>query len=219
MAKLQKISLVKVVNLFFDNFAGQRKRSVKQTAMEKKVKKFTVAARVVAVLIILISAGAGYGFAWRTFVRWWEPLAWGVGFGLAFGPFVKRMFVGGLALGPRMALVASVVSVAALCYGGLMTVNYCLSDESTIHQIDVVVTAKYSEERTRYRRIGRNRVVADGKYKSYYLTLSFENGATRELPVSVSVYSSSRIGSVRHYDLADGFFGYPVFRNHIDREQ
>lgn len=188
--------------------------------MGKKGKNFTVAARVIVVLLVLISAGVGYGFAWRTFVRWWEPVAWAVGFGLAFGPFVKRMFVGALALGPRMAMVASVVSVAALCYGGLMTVNYCLSDDSTLHPIDAVVTSKYSEERTKYRRSGRRgRSVPDGKYNVYYLTLTFDNGATRELPVSASIYSATRIGSVRHYDLGKGFFGYPIFKKHVEHEQ
>lgn len=194
-------------------------KRVKLTAMEKNGKKFTVTARVIVVLLVMISAGAGYGFAWRTFVRWWEPLAWAVGFGLAFGPLVKRFFVSRLTLGARMALAASVVSVAALCYGVLMTVNYCLSYDSTLHTIDAVVTAKYSEERTKYRRSGRRgRSVPDGKYNVYYLTLTFDNGATRELPVSASVYSGTRIGSIRHYDLAEGFFGYPIFKNHVDHE-
>ena len=133
-----------------------------------------------AVLLTLGAAGAGYAFAWRTFVAWGEPVIIALCLGSALGSVLSRRIGKCLEIRSRwLAVTASVVMMSAVCYGALMTLNYTLADKSTATPIEATVIGRHTEERTKYRRSGRNRVRADGHYKVYYVTVKFDNGATR----------------------------------------
>ena len=179
--------------------------------MGKLGKKSVVTARVIVLLLILGSMMTGYVFAWRTFIQWWEPLAWAVGFGVAFGLWTKTVFGRLLAFKTAIASIAAIATFTVLSYGAMMSLNYCLADKTDVQSIEATVTAKHSEDRTTYRRAGRNRYRPDGTYKVYYLTVTFDNGTVRNMPVSASTYTDTRIGSKQQYNLAKGFFGYQIF--------
>lgn len=165
-----------------------------------------------AVFLTLGATAAGYAFAWRTFVVWWEPVVIALCLGTALGSFISRRF--GKVLEIRnhfLAISASALMMSAVVYGALMTLNYTLADKSTETPIEATVIGRHTEERTKYRRSGRNRVRADGHYNVYYVTVRFDNGATRDFPVSASAYTRTVIGSKRRFSAFDGFLGYRIF--------
>lgn len=177
-----------------------------------KSSKATTWARVLTAVIAVIGAGAGYAFAWRTFVQWWEPVLLALGLGIGIGLWIKGGFAKFLSVRNKVWAVTLVSLVmTAICYGGLMSLNYCLADKQHAHDELATVTAKFSEERTRYRRLSRNRMIPTGKYKVYYVKVKFDNGAVRNLPVDVGAYTRARTGEKRHFTVAKGFLGYSVF--------
>ena len=180
--------------------------------MEKKSGKSKTWAWVLTTLVTLGAAGAGYAFAWRTFVQWWEPVLLAFGLGTGFGLWVKSGFAKFLALRSKgLSMAVASVAMAAICYGGLMSLNYCLADHNHSHDELAIVTAKFSEDRTRYRRVGRGRMIPAVTYKVYYVKVEFENGAIRNLPVSAGAYTRARVGEKRHFSVTKGFLGYSVF--------
>ena len=180
--------------------------------MEKKSGKSKTWAWVLTTFIALGSAGAGYAFAWRTFVQWWEPVLLALGLGAGLGLWVKGVFAKLLSIkGKIVSLAVASITMGAICYGGLMSLNYCLADHDHAHDELAEVITKFSEERTRYRRAGRNRMVPSGTYKVYYVKVKFENGAIRNLPVSAGAYTRARVGEKRHFSVTKGFLGYSVF--------
>lgn len=181
--------------------------------MVKKGSKATTWARVLTALVAVIGAGAGYTFAWRTFVQWWEPVLLALGLGVGIGLWIKRGFAKVLSIRNNgLAVAIASIVMWAICYGGLMSLNYCFADKANAHDEYATVTAKFSEERTRYRRLSRNRMVPSGTYKVYYVKVRFENGAVRNLPVDAGAYTRARIGTQRHFTVTKGFLGYSVFR-------
>ncbi len=172
------------------------------------------------VFIILAAAGAGYAFAWRTFVVWWEPLVIAVCLGSAIGSLLSRKFGRLLGTSSRpTAIAASMLTMSAVIYGAMMTLNYTLADKTTEIPIEATVICRHSEERTKYRRSGRNRMRADGHYKAYYITIRFADGTTRDIPASAGNYTRTVIGSKRHFTAYDGFLGYKIFSPDSPRDQ
>lgn len=167
---------------------------------------------VLTVFVALGAAGAGYAFAWRTFVQWWEPVLLALGLGAGIALWIKGGFAKLLAVRSKiLSLVIASIVMGAICYGGLMSLNYCLADHDHAHDEIAAVTAKFSEERTRYRRVGRNRMAPAGTYKVYYVKVRFDNGAVRNMPVDAGAYTRARIGEKRHFAVTKGFLGYTVF--------
>ena len=180
--------------------------------MVKKNGKSKTWAWVLTTFVALGAAGAGYAFAWRTFVQWWEPVLLALGLGMGIALWIKGGFAKLLAVKSKaLSLVIASLVMSAICYGGLMSLNYCLADHDRSHDELAEVTAKFSEERTRYRRVGRGRMVPSGTYKVYYVKVRFDNGAVRDLPVTAGAYTRARVGEKRHFAVTKGFLGYTVF--------
>lgn len=179
---------------------------------ESKI-RFLKQRRLIVGLVALLAAMAGGGCAWNTFVAWWEPVLWGVGLGVASGLMLRRAFGRLLALSGRLSsTLCAVVTMSALSYGAIMTVNYFGADDSRAVTVDAIVKTKFSEERTRYRRAGRGHTIPAGKYNVYYLRLEFPDGSTRDLNVNASTYVNTRRGAKKQFEVSDGFLGYKVFR-------
>lgn len=175
--------------------------------------KWQTTGRIATAIVALTSAGIGYGCATHTFVRWWEPIMWALGIGLASTPMVMKFFAGCLSVKSKwLCMTVSLAFAAAIAYGALMSLNFFLSDRTSAVETTAVVTSKYKEQRTRYRRIGRNRRVADGTYDVYYITTRFDNGIVRDFPVSAQSYANARQGDKKKFTLEKGFFGYTVFK-------
>ncbi len=179
--------------------------------------KKLIALRVMAIMTASGFAGWGYWSAWHTFVTWWEPLLWAA---LGSAACCRLLMPAGRHMMPgmsRKAVVAIVwVWTAMVIYGAGLGINYSFADTTTTHSVEAVVTGRHSEERTRYRRVGRGRSVPDGTYKVYYVTVSFPNGVKRDLPVNANGYRNARNGQTRSFEVSDGLFGYKIFRRPVN---
>lgn len=170
--------------------------------------------RAAAVVTALAMAGCGYGCAWHTFVRWWEPVVWAAVLGAAVCRLLYRPAAALMRVKRRIAVISAAwIWGACVIYGSMLGANYCFADRSTARHEEAVITGKYSEERTRYRRVGRGRSVPDGTYKVYYVSVRFSNGAERDLPVSAGRYTKARKGQSEHFIVEKGLLGFPVFKS------
>lgn len=174
----------------------------------KRLKIFFLILIALAVIFLGGGAAAYYGM---TIVRWWVPCAWGVGVGAVFAPLLYRAVGRITGIGRRwINLIVSGACVAIVAAFLFLGTNRWLADDSQCHTEQVTVTGKYTEERTRYRRVGRGRMIPAGKYNEYFVTVSFSNGATKHLVVSPSRYVSTRTGTMMEFTLIRGAWGYPV---------
>lgn len=105
-------------------------------------------------------------------------------------------------IGTHLFVAASVVSFLVLgC-------NYFFAGEP--HQSEVTVVRKFSEERTRIRRISR-RVYGQGeKYRVYKIEVEFETGFRKDFTVGLERYNKFRKGDVCEVEIAKGLWGVPV---------
>lgn len=164
----------------------------------------------VALAVIFLGGGAAayYGM---TIIRWWIPCAWGAGVGVVSAPLLSRGTGRLTGISRRWVnLIVSGVCVAIVTAFLFLGSNRWLADDSLSHTEQVTVTGKYTEERTRYRRVGRGRMVPAGKYNEYFVTVAFQSGATKRLTVTPSRYVSTRTGSRIDFILTRGAWGYPV---------
>lgn len=170
--------------------------------------------RAAAIVTALAAAGWGYGCAWHTFVIWWEPVLWAAAAGAASAHLLYRG-AETLMRGARrgIVLVAAGLWAAAVFYGCALGINYSFADGRSATPEEAVITGKHSEERTRYRRVGRGRNIPSGKYTVYYLTVRFANGCEREMPVSAGRYAEARDGMTEHFVIEKGLLGFPVFKS------
>lgn len=93
----------------------------------------------------------------------------------------------------------------------LFTMNYYMPQAGSEHIEQAEVVRKYSEQKNRYRRVGRMRTIPAGKYTVYHAEIRFSNGRTKEISLTLSEYNRTRAGSTLTYTLATGLFGIPVF--------
>lgn len=170
--------------------------------------------RIVAVVLAVGFAGWGYGCAWHTFVRWWEPVVAALLIGGAICRMLGRPAEWLMPRWPRAAVLAvAALWAASVVYGAGLAINYYLADGSTTQAVEAIVTGRHSEERTKYARRGRRTSVPDGTYTVYYMTLRFDNGETRDFPISAGEYARTRPGQIQHFTVEKGFLGYGIFKN------
>lgn len=92
-------------------------------------------------------------------------------------------------------------------------INYCGSDRDSATVCKSRIVAKYSEERHRSRRVGRNRYVDGEPYMAYYVSVALPDGRRKELKVPVGEYVDIRKGQEVSLKIETGFFGIPVIRD------
>ncbi len=102
-------------------------------------------------------------------------------------------------------------AVAFLILGG----NYFGASADMVHR-DAEVIRKYSEERTRTRRISRRVYGAGEKYRVYYIDVRFDSGRKKDFMVSLSRYNRLRVGDKCGFSVANGLFGMPVIKETPD---
>lgn len=164
----------------------------------------------VALAVIFLGGGAAayYGM---TIIRWWIPCAWGAGVGVVSAPLLFRGAGRLTGISRRWVnLIVSWACVAIVAAFLFLGSNRWLADDSRSHTEQVTVTGKYTEERTRYRRVGRGRMVPAGKYNEYFVTVAFQSGATKHFVVTPSRYVGIRQGTRMEFTLTRGAWGYPV---------
>ncbi|MCM1067186.1 MAG: hypothetical protein NC418_06410 [Muribaculaceae bacterium] len=168
---------------------------------------------VVAVVLLLGGLCMAFGLAPRTFVQWWRPAAVCAFIGsltAVKGWKLMRAVTGidGLALN----FAAAVILMGAVLTGTFYTVNYFAADASTEQECVATVERRYSEERTRSRRVGRRTGPRSEKYTVYILELRLPDSRTFTMQVPADRYVRTRTGAKMKVTLRRGCFGYDVRR-------
>ena len=99
---------------------------------------------------------------------------------------------------------------ASVSFTSFLALNYCFRREQTDHKVEVKVTKKFSREKTRYRRLARGRMVADGTYHTYHIVAETPDGNSKEVTLSIEKYNRMKRGMHADISIAEGLFGYPV---------
>ncbi|MBD5307840.1 MAG: DUF2500 domain-containing protein [Bacteroides sp.] len=162
---------------------------------------------ILSVLAVMVLAGTTLFFYSHTFVSLKLLLglaATGGAIGAGIGFYVRqnRKWIGlltGFGFGGLILACA------------LLTANSVWKDAGSEHEEMATVARKYTERRSKTRRVGRRYVATGEKYTVYYVTLQFENGMTKDVQVNVKEYSRTRTGSCQKVTMTRGFLGWPIY--------
>lgn len=155
----------------------------------------------------------GYVLAERTLLPLWCPVA--VAASLTFGSCLLlvrgwQRFIG---VESRLLAVVSYLFFAGSAGWFVpLAVNAWPSASAATYEEQVTVVKKEHVTRTKYRRVGRNRRVADGVTHAYYLRVRFADGLEKRYPVSPAEYGRTREKAEKTLTLRRGMLGIPVIR-------
>jgi len=165
--------------------------------------------------LCLIGYVWGYVLAELTLVSWWSPVA--LALALAAGGYLLlgRKFEALWRRWTKMegrpaAMLAYLFFAGSPCWFGPLAVNSCLAPPDSAYEETVTVVKKEHVVRTKYRRVGRHRRVADGVRHVYYLRVAFADGFEKRYPVSQAEYNRTRESAEKTVSLRMGFLGIPV---------
>ncbi len=97
--------------------------------------------------------------------------------------------------------------------GAFFSLNFFLSDPSTVTCVNAEVTRIYSETRYHTRRVGRRSVGRGRPYIVYNADVVLPDGKTKTIPLTLTEYNRSRRSKVMTVEVERGFFGLPVFKH------
>lgn len=175
------------------------------------MKKKSVVSLVLDGMAALFLFGGGVALYGRTMIAWYIPvcvsfIVTAIALWLAWDRW--RIIPGCHSrLINRLSIA---VAVGAVSYFGFLGLNYCVADEASVKEVTVTVTRKYTEQRTRYRRLRRGRMVPDGKYNTYHVSVSIPGGGVKNMEIPLGRYNRVKVGSHTSFCMRTGLFGYPV---------
>ena len=178
----------------------------------------TLRSPLVIFCVILFSAfimlAIGIAIFGNTLINWWAtlPIALLPAISTAI-PFQSRWRTLSGFSNPIANAATHIFVAGSLIFFLFLGLNYWGADKSTAHVEHTTIIDKHSKEHTRYRRVGRNRRVPDGKYNTWHLTLEFADGRQKDTEVTATTYRRSRIGNHRDITLQRGLFSIPVIKN------
>lgn len=178
----------------------------------------TLRSPLVIFCVILFSAfimlAIGIAILGNTLINWWAtlPIALLPAISTAI-PFQSRWRTLSGFSNPIANAATHIFVAGSLIFFLFLGLNYWGADKSTAHVEHTTIIDKHSKEHTRYRRVGRNRRVPDGKYNTWHLTLEFADGRQKDTEVTATTYRRSRIGNHRDITLQRGLFSIPVIKN------
>lgn len=164
------------------------------------------------IFVVIAALGIGMSLYHSTFMPLWLPLL------AAAVPALVTLS----ALVPRWrslpgcghTAVASLAHLAVLgtvCFALFIGSNYIFASEPVAHE--AVVESKFRREHTRYRRVGRGRMIPAGKYHTWHVALRLDDGRSTDTEVSLEKYNRIRKGTHRKVFLSRGLFGFTVVKN------
>lgn len=170
-------------------------------------------ATIAAATLCLVGYVWGYVLAERTLLPLWCPVALAASLTLGSALLLVRGWQRLTGIGSRsMALLAYLYFAGAVCWLLPLQLNYGLADPESECEQTVRVVGKEHVTRTKYRRVGRRRQVADGVRHLYYLRVAFDDGLERRYPVSAAEFGRTRENGEKSLVLRRGLFGVPVIR-------
>lgn len=182
--------------------------------MKINVKKGRTAALVAMVLATIVLAAGALALERVTLIHWSKPAAACLAAALPLGVFLRRAISALTGLANKLLCSAiGVTAMFAALSGGFYIANYFGADDASRQKITARVIRKYSEERHRTRRVGRNRYIQGDKYMVYNLVMSLPGGKEMTRSVSTGEYIKTREGRTVDMYLVNGLFGIQVIKN------
>lgn len=163
----------------------------------------------ISLLICFMFAGIGRAYWEDTLVAWWWPALIALVCSLPFFPLgvrLWRVISGYTQLWVNILL--HIAGATAIIYFLILFINFKGADFSRGNRVEVTVEKKYSKEHTRSGRRGRR----DTKYNTWHYMISFPDGRTKEVQVSLDRYNRIRTGSNLEVETAKGLLGMEVFK-------
>lgn len=168
---------------------------------------------VAAAALALVAYVGGYVAAERTLLPLWCPaamaLSLSVGSCLLFIRGWQRFT--GIESRPT-AVLAYLFFVGSLAWFAPLAVNAWPLAGAATYEERVTVVEKEHVTRTKYRRVGRHRRIADGVRHTYYLRVRFADGLEKRYSVSQAEYGRTREHAEKTLVLRRGLLGVPVIR-------
>lgn len=163
---------------------------------------------ILSIFLAIIITGAGFALLGRTFISLRVPALTALAISIAITGLSCNFYKGSLS----RYLVCGVIFMltASVSFTSFLALNYCFRREQTDHKVEVTVTKKFSREKTRYRRLARGRMVADGTYHTYHIVAETPDGNSKEVTLSIEKYNRMKRGMHTDISIAEGLFGYPV---------
>lgn len=155
----------------------------------------------------------GYVLAEQTLLPLWCPVA--VAASLTFGSCLLlirpwQRFTG---IESRLLVVLCYLYFAgSVGWFVPLALNAWPSASAATYEEQVTVVKKEHVTRTKYRRVGCNRRVADGVTHAYYLRVRFADGLEKRYPVSPAEYGRTREEAEKTLTLRRGMLGIPVIQ-------
>ena len=155
----------------------------------------------------------GYVIYEHTLVGWWLPAAGAAVLVLFTSGVAPRMWAAVTCSGDRSVnLVCHAFAVGAIGWFALLGGNYFGADAASARDTEVTVAERIAVTRSKYNRRGR-RMMKSGTYKVYYLRLTFDDGRTKKVPVSLAQYNRARTGGRMSFHARKGLLGFTVLRD------
>jgi len=178
------------------------------------MKRLTATTGIIALFILFFVFGGILFLISETIVAKWLPPVIGLVIAIASMPAGLKLWIKIPVLKRRyVACICHIVVVGALTTFLVLLLNYTCAHSESAYEATAVVNKKYIENRTRYRRVGRNRRIPDGTYQVYNLDMVFPDGTHKGEEVAFERYRHTRKGDSIVYTIQPGLFGWPVYKN------
>lgn len=165
-------------------------------------------------LFVFIGLGMACVIQRDTLIDWWMPAA------VCLLPAALLAFLYIRPLGrltgisrPWMAACAAFALFFSVMLCSLYALNYYKSDHDTALACQATVTSKFTGERHRTKRVGRNRYVQGEPYTVYFIKMELPGGRVKELELTAGQYNNIRRGQKIDIEIEKGCLGVPVIKN------
>lgn len=159
---------------------------------------------------ILVVAILGYIIYERTLVAWWLPVAASAVIVVVTLPLLRNSWHWLVGKDNIMELLCHLYVVGCASYGLLLIANSAFADTSSIQEETVSVVSKELVTCRTGQRVGRHYRTTSRTTQHYYVTVCFEDGTTKELPVTRTKYYHAHKDRQWEIKMKRGLFGFKV---------
>ena len=177
-------------------------------------KSIDIAVIIVMALITILSAAMALALYDRTLAEWWHIAFICILPAIPSGYAMRKVFSKAMGWSSQSLCALASSAIVFLIFSGIYySANYYGADGDSRRDLPVEVTAKFSEEHYRSKRVARNRYTRGEKYMVYKIEILLPDGRQKKLDVPFNTYKNARVGQDINLSVEDGLLGSPVIRN------
>lgn len=169
---------------------------------------------IVITLITIASWAWGVVLYQSTIISLWIPVAVAaVMTGVTLLPFIDRWQWITQSSNRMLNGACHLLFAGSVAFFMFVGYNYYFADDAAADTQTATVINKYSDERTRYRRVGR-RYVPREHYNVYFIVLELPDGTRIKREVPTGTYAKTRRGSQRNVAIHNGALGFSIIKGY-----